>query len=103
MTGDLPSHPDAIPEGVAAFRRTPLFTEAAIPAALLADHRTKTGSWGLIHVVKGRLLYAVTDPRRPPREQRLTPETPPGIVEPDILHRVAPEGEVAFFVEFWRA
>ena len=93
----------ALPEGLAPYRRTPDFTEATLPAALRADHDTKPGTWGLIHVAAGRLCYRVTDPRRAPSERILTPGEPPGVVEPTIRHHVEPLGPVRFHVEFWRA
>ncbi|RYE64711.1 MAG: DUF1971 domain-containing protein [Oxalobacteraceae bacterium] len=91
-----------LPEGVEPYKRTATFTEESVPAALLRDHSTKQGSWGLIYVEEGRLLYVVTDPARPPSENVLTPDTAPGIVEPMILHRVEPLGSVRFHVEFHR-
>lgn len=93
----------ALPPGLVAYRRTPDFTETTLPAALRADHDTKPGTWGLIHVAAGRLRYRVTDPRRAPRERILTPDDTPGLVEPTIRHHVEPLGPVLFHVEFWRA
>ncbi|KFG91373.1 Tellurite resistance-like domain-containing protein [Sphingobium herbicidovorans NBRC 16415] len=93
---------DHLPDGVTPYKRTPTFTEKTIPAGLLNDHHTKDGTWGLIHVEEGQLRYIVTDPRRPPSTATLTTETPPGVVEPTILHRVEPLGEVRFHVEFLR-
>ena len=95
--------PTRLPHGLTAYRRTADFTEATVPAALLADHRTKDGSWGLIVVEAGALTYRVTDPRRAPAETLLTPRTAPGVIEPTILHHVAPQGKVRFHVQFWRA
>jgi tellurite resistance-related uncharacterized protein len=69
---------------------------------LLKAHTTKEGAWGLIHVLEGRLAYRIIDPRRPVSETVLTPEDPPGVVEPTILHEVEPLGPVRFFVEFHR-
>ena len=89
--------PDARP-----YRRTVVFTEITVPGALLKAHTTKQGAWALIHVLEGRLAYRVTDPRRSAPERILTPQTPPGIVEPTILHEVEPLGPVRFFVEFHR-
>ena len=94
--------PALLPEGLVSYRRTADFTETTMPAALLADHTTKEGSWGLIVVEEGTLLYRVTDPRRPPSETLLTPLTDPGVIEPTILHHVVPQGPVRFHVEFWR-
>jgi tellurite resistance-related uncharacterized protein len=41
---------DSVPEGLQPYKRTATFTEATVPAALLNDHSTKEGAWGLIHV-----------------------------------------------------
>jgi len=91
-----------LPEGAEPYKRTPTFTEVSVPGGLLNDHSTKDGVWGLIHVEKGRLRYVVTDPRKAASERILTPDTPPGVVEPTILHHVAPLGAVCFHVEFYR-
>lgn len=92
-----------LPEGLDSYKCTATFTETTVPAALLGDHSTKSGVWGLIHVEEGTLRYLVTDPRRASTERILTPESEPGIVEPTILHRVEPVGPVRFHVEFLRA
>lgn len=91
-----------LPPELQAFRRTPDFTEATVPPALLKAHTTKDGTWALIHVLEGCLRYRIEDPRRLPAETILTPETAPGVVEPAILHAVEPLGAVRFFVEFHR-
>ncbi|MCC2981068.1 DUF1971 domain-containing protein [Sphingomonas sp. IC4-52] len=107
MSADEPSAPRAnparLPNGLEPYRRTPVFTEETVPAALLRDHDTKAGTWGLIHVLSGQLRYRITDPRRAPAETLLTPDTPPGVVEPTIVHHVEPVGAVTFQVEFLRA
>jgi tellurite resistance-related uncharacterized protein len=94
--------PDSLPETVAAYRRTDEFSETSVPAALTRAHNTKAGVWGLIRVLEGELAYRITDPRRQPSERILTPEGPPGVVEPTILHEVEPLGRVRFYVEFHR-
>ena len=91
-----------LPEELRPYKRTASFTEATVPAALLNDHSTKDGAWGLIRVEQGQLRYLVTDPRRPSGERLLTPNGEPGVVEPTVLHRVEPIGEVRFHVEFLR-
>ena len=92
----------SLPAEVQAYRRTPEFTEATVPPALLKAHTTKDGTWALIHVLAGRLRYRIEDPRRAVSETILTPDTAPGVVEPTILHAVEPQGAVRFFVEFHR-
>lgn len=91
-----------IPEGAEPYKRTPTFTEATVPAALLNDHSTKEGVWGLINVEEGKLRYVVTDPRRLGKETVLSPGGSSGVVEPAILHRVELLGTVRFHVEFYR-
>lgn len=92
----------ALPSDVSPYRRTAEFTEASIPPGLLRAHTTKEGVWGVIHVLEGRLLYRVTDSRRPASERVLEPGEAPGVVEPAIEHEVRPLGTVRFFVEFHR-
>lgn len=92
-----------LPDGLHSYKRTPIFTEATIPAGLLGEHATKEGVWGLIRVEAGELRYLVTDAHREETRELLTPLTEPGIVEPTIIHRVEPVGPVRFYVEFLRA
>ncbi|WP_337186358.1 DUF1971 domain-containing protein [Phenylobacterium sp.] len=91
-----------LPTTARPYRRTDVFTESTVPAGLLKAHTTKAGAWALIHVLEGRLAYRIVDPRRPASETTLTPGTPPGVVEPTILHEVEPLGPVRFYVEFHR-
>ena len=88
-----------LPLGCEAYRSTPVFTEATVPPGLLRSHRTTSGTWGLIHVLEGRLLYRVLDP---PSERVLDPANAPGLVEPGVPHEVVPLGPVRFQVEFHR-
>ena len=92
-----------LPKGLQCYKRTATFTEATVPTGLLADHSTKDGVWGLIHIEAGELRYVMTDPRRAATCQTLTAATEPGIVEPTILHRIEPAGTVRFHVEFLRS
>ena len=86
-----------VPEGFVAYKRTSEFSEQSIPAGLLKDHSTKSGVWGVIHVLEGHLRYIV----EPPLARELVLDSAkPGIVVPEVLHRVVPEGAVRFFVEF---
>ena len=89
-----------LPPGLQFTRRTPEFTEAAVPAGLLHEHRTRPGIWGVIQVLEGTLEYHILEPLE--ERHRLTPGHP-GIVEPTMKHQVAPLGPVRFFVEFHAA
>jgi tellurite resistance-related uncharacterized protein len=98
----LPLPADELPADLEAYRRTPEFSEMSVPKGLLQEHSTKAGVWGLIRVVEGQLLYRVTDDRRVPAERLLRAGDAPGVVEPEILHQVEPQGKVRFFVDFFR-
>ncbi|QDJ11612.1 hypothetical protein HVPorG_04815 (plasmid) [Roseomonas mucosa] len=89
----------ALPPNCEPYRSTPVFTEATVPPGLLREHRTAPGTWALICVLEGRLLYRVLDP---PSERLLDPSTAPGLVEPGVPHEVAPLGPVRFQVVFHR-
>ena len=87
------------PEGLTAYRQTPEFDAASIPAGLLKDYATCAGVWGRIHVTQGRLIYHVDD--LDGREVVLDTTTP-GIIAPTLRHRVTPLGDVRFYVAFYR-
>ena len=86
-----------LPSGAVAYKRTPVFTSETTPEALLHDHRTKAGTWGLIQVERGTLQYTIEG-----KESHILTPGSPGVVEPQVTHYVTPLGDVAFFVEFYR-
>ena len=88
-----------LPAHFVPYKRTPIFTEESVPAALRNDHSTKTGVWGKIIVEEGRLRYRVGPLDV---DVELSPDNG-GIVIPEVLHSVEPLGPVRFFVEFYRA
>ena len=88
---------DTLPEGLTAYRRTAEFNQDTLPAGLQKEHRTKAGTWALIHVLEGRLLYRILDPIS---ETILLPGTP-GVVRPEQPHEVHPDGPVRLYVEFY--
>jgi tellurite resistance-related uncharacterized protein len=89
-----------LPAGFRAYKRTRELDERSVPAGLLKDHSTAPGVWGVIHVLEGRLRYIVEPPLASERE---LDAAHPGIVAPEVLHRIVPEGRVRFYVEFYRA
>lgn len=90
---------EKLPDGLVAYRRTPEFNQDTVPAGLRKGHSTKPGTWALIHVLEGELLYRVLDPAS---ETVLLPGKP-GLVRPEQLHEVEPLGAVRFYVEFHAA
>ncbi len=89
-----------LPEGFAPYRRTPLFSEATLPTALLGAHTTKPGVWALIHVESGEVGYRVLGAS--PDDTVLRPGAA-GVVPAEVEHHLALRGPVECWVEFWRA
>lgn len=88
-----------LPGNVSAYKRTPEFTQETVPVGLLSAHQTKKGTWGLIVVLEGNLEYRILEPEL---ETVSLNKNLAGVVEPTILHEVQPQGEVRFYVEFYR-
>ena len=88
-----------LPEDVARYGGTSVFSEESIPASLRWAHRTKAGTWARIVVLEGRLRYRILEPDV--EEAELSPGSP-GIVEPEVLHDVEALGPVRFHVDFYR-
>ena len=88
----------SLPSDVAAYKRTPEFSAATVPAGLLKDHATKAGVWGLIHVLDGQLRYVVPDAGI----DAVIDAATHGVIAPEQKHRVEPVDDVRFFVEFWK-
>lgn len=87
-----------LPENLVKYSESPLFTQATVPDALRQDHQTKAGVWGKIVVTSGALAY-----RRQGRAVQLVTAGRPAVIFPQDPHSVAPQGDVAFRVEFYRA
>ncbi|HHX81497.1 MAG TPA: DUF1971 domain-containing protein [Pseudomonadaceae bacterium] len=99
MTDYRTANPGALPSGVVPYRRTGEFTEQTLPTGLRKDHSTKPGVWALIHVLEGRLRYCVPAWGY---DEVLEPGRL-GIVAPEVVHFVEPQGAVRVFVEFHAA
>ena len=87
-----------LPEGLVAYQSTPDFDEESVPKGLLNDHSTKKGTWGIITIASGELIYTVTEPAI--RHFTLV-KGDQGIVVPCMIHSVKPHGKVVFKVEFF--
>lgn len=96
----MSSIPKTIPPGLAAYGRSPDFTPETLPAKLQAAHSTKAGTWGLLHVLEGKILYRLEPPHS---DQQLTAAGETVVIEPGVLHRVAFVEPGRFYVEFYRA
>jgi len=83
---------------------SPYFTADKIPRGLLKEHSTKSGTWGVIRINKGKLLYTINDKSLglPPAEYVLHKDRV-GVIEPQVKHEVAAlTDDLEFVVEFYR-
>ena len=87
------------PRDCEPYRRTAIFTQDTIPNDLLRAHRAVADVWALIHVIDGRLLYRVSEPTA---SEIVIESNRPGLIEPAVLHQIAPLGAVRFYIEFHR-
>ena len=86
-----------LPNAVVSYKKTPTFNNETVPKGLLRSHTTKSGTWGKITVLNGKLLYRILEPQI--EEIVLTPGVF-GVVEPTIKHEVQLFEETEFFVDF---
>jgi tellurite resistance-related uncharacterized protein len=87
-----------LPPDVTSYKRTPEFSESTVPKGLTRAHNTKEGTWALINVLEGELIYRILEPVF---EEIFLNSKLPGVVEPTCKHEVEPKGKVRFFVEFY--
>lgn len=43
------------------YRSTPIFTTKSLPAALRKAHNIKDGTWGVLNLLKGSLIYTIEE------------------------------------------
>jgi hemoglobin len=91
--------PERLPAGYETYGRSPDFTPDNLPAKLQAAHSTKPGTWGLLHVLEGRLRYTLEAPHA---GERLVGAGERVVIEAEVRHRVAFVEPGRFFVEFYR-
>lgn len=91
--------PLQLPAGFEAYARSPDFTPETLPARLQAAHSTKAGTWGLLHVLEGEVLFQLEPPYQ--GEQRAgAGETI--VIEAEVPHHVAFTERGRIYIEFYR-
>jgi hemoglobin len=91
--------PDRLPDGLEAYARSPEFNSESLPARLQSGHATKAGTWGLLHVLEGVLLYRLEAPRE---DVRLVKVGETVVIESEVAHHVEFVEPGRMFVEFYR-
>lgn len=92
--------PEQLPAGFERYGRSPDFTPETLPARLQAAHSTKAGTWALLHVLEGKILYQLEAPYQ---GERLASSGEHVVIESEVPHRVAFVEPGRFYVEFYRA
>ncbi len=80
------------------YASSPIFDEHDLPASLRAEHRTKSGTWGVARVIEGSVIMVYDDTGE---RRTLTPDQP-GLLAPDQPHHVELTGPVKMQIEFFR-
>lgn len=89
-----------MPQGLESYKLSPLFTHETLPAALQAAHTTKAGTWGLLRVHGGTLVFTLDV--EPPRTILLQAGDQL-VIEPQLPHHVVFVGPGSLQIAFWRA
>lgn len=86
-----------IPDGYVETRRSPVFSQATIPAGLRSRHRTKPGVWARLLVRSGRLRYRQ---HLPVATEQILVAGEAGVILPEVEHEVEPIDAVEFEIAF---
>lgn len=96
----MSSIPTELPAGLEAYGRSPEFTSDNLPAKLRTAHATKAGTWALLHILEGKVLYRLEAPRS---GEKLASAGETVVIESEVPHRVEFLEPGRMFVEFYRA
>jgi len=91
--------PTRMPAGFEAYGRSPEFTPETLPSKLQSAHSIKAGTWALIHVLEGELLYQLEAPHHGERRARAGETI---VIEAEVPHHVAFTEPGRIYVEFYR-
>lgn len=87
------------PPEMVLYQRSPEFNETSIPGDFIYGYRISAGTWGKIVVLQGKLNYSVELPLDL-RYNLVSPDYT--FIVPDTECKIVPDGEVRFFVEYYR-
>lgn len=91
--------PSELPAGFEAYARSPDFTPETLPARLQSAHTTKAGTWALLHVLEGEVLYQLEPPHQ---GERVAAAGQTIVIEAGVAHHVSFTAPGRIFVEFYR-
>ena len=88
----------ALPANLVSSGKTPTFTEETIPDALQREHRLAQDTWGVLHLIGGKIRFVDLEPFR----ERIISAPDQVTILPGAPHRVAIEGPVEFRIDLFR-
>jgi len=80
------------------YSSTPVFNEETLPAALQNAHNTKAGTWGVLELIAGELVYVVEESGH----RRILRAGDRQLITPEQLHHVELIGAMQMQVHFHR-
>ena len=80
------------------YSSTPIFNETSLPKALQNAHSTKAGTWGVLELIAGELVYVIENSGR----RRAMVAGDRQLIEPQQLHHVELSGPMQMQVHFYR-
>ncbi len=89
---------NGIPSSLVPSGSSPIFTDETIPGALQQEHRLAKGTWGVLHVLGGKIRFVDLEPF----QERVISAPHHVAIQPEAPHRVAIEGPVEFRIDFFR-
>lgn len=84
------------PDTLTVKRRSPDFDQDTIPAALRRSHSTKEGTWAVLHILEGQLIFRDLEAGT----ERILGVGAHRVIYPQVEHEVELAGPVRFYVEF---
>jgi len=91
--------PTRMPAGFEAYGRSPEFTPETLPSKLQSAHSTKAGTWALLHVLEGEILYRLEAPYRGEQRAQAGGSI---VIEAGVPHYVAFTRPGRIYIEFYR-
>ncbi|SIN61307.1 Uncharacterized protein, possibly involved in tellurite resistance [Parasphingorhabdus marina DSM 22363] len=87
-----------MPDPQEPYSSTPVFDETSLPKALQKAHDTKAGTWGVLELMAGELVYVVEGTGC----RRVMQAGDCQLIEPQQLHHVELIGPMQMQVHFYR-
>lgn len=88
-----------LPGDLVLDRTTATWDPSTMPAALRRAHRVGKATWGLLHVVDGRIRFRA---RTTPPIDAVVEVGGTHAIPPEVEHEVEPSDDARFYVEFLR-